>query len=209
MERDRTTRQDERQYFIDRQTYLDNLGQAQRDFDIQQLLNNQQLTQEQRDYALDQYEQAKQISTGERAYSQQMLEELQALATQERAYDVQRQTRLDTLARDERQHMEQERTRIQGISDSMAQELDQLRQTYGNLPQTRAFTQADVDAEAARRHTAYEANIDKAADRVASITEAELITNGIDTSYTCWYSSSRDYQPDCQRIQQRLQPCLR
>ncbi|GAA4652550.1 hypothetical protein GCM10023116_48340 [Kistimonas scapharcae] len=181
---DRSQQQAEQDYFRDRQTHYDQLAANQRAFDIEQLLQNQQLTADQRQYAIDQFDWAKGIAAGER---QTDLDNYNAALQQlldERNYDIQRQTLLDSQAQGERQFMLDERSRIQGLTDDLATELDALRTRLGALPTANRYTEADVESEAQDRWATYQANVDRAADRIGSINEAAMISGGIDASTT-------------------------
>jgi hypothetical protein len=175
---------DDRAYTMDRQATLDRAAAERRAFDLQQLLRNQGLSQNERQTALDELRQAQAIARGERVFSEAELRRAQAQRESERAYDLDRQSRAQRIAEEERGISIEDRDRVLGRTGEMFDALRAARSDLGEVGPTRRFTEADIDAEAQRRAGIYGRAVDRAVDRVASVSEAGLIRRGVDRSST-------------------------
>tara|TARA_B100000214_G_scaffold51138_1_gene32309 strand:+ start:10797 stop:12179 length:1383 start_codon:yes stop_codon:yes gene_type:complete len=173
---------EERQFEIERMIKLDKEAARQYAFQLEQYIQNKELDQQQRDFAIQQLEEAKAIAKGERDEDYRRYELARAQKEIEREFMLEEFGRARNIAQQERNYMLEQRKnimdRIQGLQSG-------LESTYAGLqdiPDVTPVTQADIDAEINRRTEQYTSDVDRAADRVASIAEAGLISKGMDAS---------------------------
>lgn len=172
----------ERQFEIDRIVEADREAARLQAMQIEQLLRNTDLAAEERRYAEQQLEQAQQIASGEREEDLRRYYEEQAIQTQQREFLLdQFYGQRDALAADQQRDLET-RDMLMGEITNMQDAIKQAELSLGPAPELETLTKADLDAEIARRQDQYQSDVDRAADRVASVNEANLIRAGIDAS---------------------------
>lgn len=174
----------ERQFEIDRQVRADQEAARIEAFRLEQLLQNQRLQGEERQFAIDQLKRAQDIASSERT------EDLARFYTNQKKAEIQRDFMLGVY-RDAQSTAREEQNRDLAIRDRMTDQIDRLQGTVqaaydsmGSAPTVERLTQADIDNEIARRTAQYTSDVDRAADRVASINEAGLMRSGMDRSTT-------------------------
>ena len=237
----------ERQYGMDRQQTLDRDAARQRQFQLEQLLRNQELSADERRFALEQLRIAQDIASGERDFSMGIyqdeadrLAERQALADEEaremQLYRLREAARNRDLVASEREFAKLLLGQAQGTAASEREEAmarfledretragerefvvdqyeDLLRQAQaerdtemgvreqilaragdlqsaleataaqlGYVPEIEQITPEMIEAEVARRTGEYQSDVDRAAEAVASVNEADLIRAGLDVS---------------------------
>ena len=175
---------EERAGDIRRQVTEDRAAAKQREFQIQQLLQNQDLSAQERAYALEELKRAQEIASGERE------EELVRFYEDRAEKDIEREFYISQMGQ-ARQDYQDEREYDLGIRNQLLQRMEELSQTaqmaYDELPMVQPLAQVnpqDIMDEALRRETQYVADVDRAADRVASVGEAGLIRRSMDVSDT-------------------------
>ena len=166
-------------YMRDRQAQLDATAAEQRAFEMEQFLKNQQLTEDQRDWAKSEYEQAKAQAIMQRSYGLDRQERADTLAELERQFDLDQIYRAQSIAESERQYEKDKQQNILGQIDALSTTLNNTINGFGDLVPLKQYTEHDVNAEAQRRGDLYASAIDRAADRVASVNEADAIRSGM------------------------------
>ena len=175
---------EERRQMIARQVTEDREAAQQRQFQLQQLLDNQRLSTSERDFALAQLEEAKAIASGERDADLRRFHEEREMAKNERDFVIGEyqnyKSQMDLERQQELDIRNQTLNQIYGLQDVLTGVQSQL----GIVPEIQHITEADIAREIERRTTQNISDVDRAATAVASVGEADLIRNGIDLSST-------------------------
>lgn len=182
VEEDRGQLRNERGYDIQRQSLLDSMSALQRNFEISQLSRANDVARSERDFAVSDYERARRQAESERQWEIDQLNYNRNLASQERDSDLQMLQRAQQMSQQERDYQMGQQQDILSLVSQLSNELEQARAKVGEYIPAQMFTMEDVEKEAARRSQSYQAQVDRAADRVASINEADLIRRGVDSS---------------------------
>ena len=172
----------ERQDQYERQIALDKEAARQREFQLNQLLQNQDLAQEERDFAIRQLEEAKAVASGERDDDMRRFYEERAQKEIERDFLIGEYQNSQAIRQQER---DQELAMRNQILAQVYGLQDTLRATESGLqyvPDVPVVTEDQIAAEIQRRTSENISAVDRAADRVASINEADLIRGGVDLS---------------------------
>lgn len=171
----------EREYMLARQLMADQEAAKQRQFQLEEYLQNKSLAADERKQALDMLAEAKAIAKGERDDDLKRFYTAQQQRLEERDFAMrQYQTMQDRLV-GERQYDIGNRNKIEGRINDLYQTLQRTREGLGDMPTVRQFTEEDFANEEARRRDLGIKLVDRAADKVASINEANLIRSGIDS----------------------------
>lgn len=171
----------EREYMLARQLMADQEAAKQRQFQLEEYLQNKSLAADERKQALDMLAEAKAIAKGERDDDLKRFYTAQQQRLEERDFAMrQYQTMQDRLV-GERQYDIGNRNKIEGRINDLYQTLQRTRAGLGDMPIVRQFTEEDFANEEARRRDLGLKLVDRAADKVASINEANLIRSGIDS----------------------------
>lgn len=175
---------EERQFEIDRQVEMDKEAARMQQFQLEQLLRNQTISAKERKFAEQQLAEQKAIAAGERESDMRRFYEERAMAQAEREFVTKQ---FYTAEQDMRTAQSRDlalRDRLTGQVDSMQQALRRAEMEMGAMPTVPTMSKADLDGEIARREALATADVDRAATRVASINEANLIRTGIDGATT-------------------------
>ena len=175
-------RRQERQYAIERQLEVDKAAARQREFQLSELLKNQDLSAQERQEALDLLAEAKAVAAGERDEDRRQYLTTVAQKQEERDYLLQQFQNTQATAQQERDFAIAQRDAILANIDAMRGGLSAYQQTLQAVPDVPVMSASDIDAEIARRTSEYTADVDRAADKVASVNEANLIRGGMDLS---------------------------
>lgn len=174
----------ERQFEIDRQVRADQEAARIQAFRLEQMLQNQRLAGEEREFALAQLKQAQEIASAERA------EDLKLYYENKLKTEIQRDFMMGVF-QDAQAIAREDQNRDLAVRDRVVDQIDRLQGTVqaaydsmGSAPTVERLTKADIDNEIARRTAQYTADVDRAADRVASVSESDLIRGGMDRSTT-------------------------
>lgn len=173
---------EERQFQIDRQIEMDREAARQSQFQLEQYLRNQQITEQERKFAEDQLKQVQAIAKGEREDDLRRFYEEKAKAEEERDFVLKQFYAAEQDTRTQQARDLALRDRITGQVDQMQLALRRAATELGAMPEAPKMTKEDLDREIARRTELANANVDRAATRVASINEANLIREGIDSA---------------------------
>lgn len=171
----------EREYMVSRQVMADQEAAKQRAFQLEEYLQNKSLASAEREQALAMLREAKATASGERNDDLKRFYQNQQQRLEERDFAMrQYQTMQDRMV-GERQYDISNRNKIEGRLDSLYQTMQRAYQGLGEMPTVRQFTEEEIAAEEARRRDLGISLVDRAADKVASINEANLIRSGIDS----------------------------
>jgi len=172
----------ERQFEIDRMLALDKEAARQFAFKMEQYLQNQELSQQERQFALEQLEEAKRIAKGERDEDQRRFEMAKAQKEIERQFQLAEYNNARIQAMHERNAVMSQRERIMDDIKGLQTGLQDTYASLQDVPDVQPITQEEIDSEIARRTDQYISDVDRAADKVASVSEADLIRGGMDNS---------------------------
>ena len=171
----------EREYMLSRQLMADQEAAKQRQFQLEEYLKNKNLAADERKQALKMLAEAKAVAKGERDDDLKRFYTAQQQRLDERDYAMrQYQTMQDRLV-GERQYDIANRNKVEGRINNLYQTLQRTKDGLGNMPTVRQFTEKEFADEEGRRRDLGIKLVDRAADKVASINEANLIRSGIDS----------------------------
>ena len=172
----------EREFEIERMLQMDREAARQYAFKLEQYLRNQEITGQERERALQELEDAKAIAAGERDEDQRRFEMAKAQKEVERDYQIQQINNARVGFQQERNDMLRQRKMISDRIQGMQTGLENVYAGLQDVPDITPVTQARIDAEVNKRTDQYMGDVDRAADRVASIAEGGLINRGMDNS---------------------------
>ena len=168
---------------IERQRLEDAQQRSIADYRRQNLDRNQDLATRERQFGINQLQNAQSIAQSERQSDLSRLDRDRAQATEERDYLRAEYQKATAQALKERQQEANIRTRALGGVDALEGALQKLYDDFQkNAPTIDPISQQDITDESNRRLADYQGDVDRAADRVASVNEADLIRRGIDES---------------------------
>ena len=173
---------EERRADIERQLQEDRAAARQRQFQLEQLLENQDLAQEERDFAVRELEEAQAIAAGERDEEKRRLLEDRAMAQAQRDFLIGEFEAAKRQADQERQRDLAIQNQIMAQAQGLQSQLQGTAAQLGYVPEIPVLSEADIASEINRRTQQYQSDVDRAADRVASVNEADLIRSGLDES---------------------------
>lgn len=173
---------EERQFQVDRQLEMDREAARMQVMQLEQLLRNQNIAEEERRFAEQQLAQAQSVAAGEREEDLRRYYEEQALAEAQRDFMLSQFDDARTAMADDRAMDMANYDRVSNQINDMQRAIRMTELELGAVPELPRLTQADLDAEIARRQDQYMSDVDRAADRVASTNEANLIRAGIDSA---------------------------
>lgn len=171
----------EQQYMMDRQVAADRAAAQQRALALEEYTKNRNLAANEREYALAELKNAQAIAKGEHDEDLQRYYLNQQRLQGERGYAQSMYDKMNERLVSERGVEMDRRNKITGRLEEYQRALEKTYSELGDLPTVRRFTEQDIAAEEARRATRNMADVDRAAEKVASINEANLIRGGIDS----------------------------
>ena len=172
----------ERQEDIERQILQDKEAARLSTFRLEQLLKGQDISEQERNFAIQQLELARATAAGERDEELRRFLQDRATAQIERdflvnmALDAQDQARLERA--EGMAIRDQILNQILGLQGAVNQTASQL----GYVPIPAAVSEGDIQKEIDKRVEQNIADVDRAAEAVASVGEAGLIRQGMDES---------------------------
>lgn len=172
----------ERRREIDRQIEADKEAARIQEFRLNQLLQQQDLAAEEREFAVQQLRNAQSVASGERDEEMRRFLEDRETAKIEREFLMGEYQGALARAQDEQARDLALRDQIMGRVDGLRSTLQEAQAGLGDIPEVARLTPGDIDAEVRRRQEQYMSDVDRAADRVASVNEADLIRSGLDRS---------------------------
>jgi len=184
VQKDQNYRQQEQDYERYRIGKADTLAAAERARELEQFARDESTNAQERQLALDELEYVRQIAAGERDYDVKRFEEDQMrseLEYQKRVNDYETQM---GMADKERQLEIDRQTKILGQANTLSREIEDTVYSFGDLERVKRYGEDDVDQFANEFYTGYLEDADRAADRLSSVNEADLIRRGVDDSTT-------------------------
>ncbi|MAS48202.1 MAG: hypothetical protein CL557_12445 [Alphaproteobacteria bacterium] len=173
---------EQRRLDIERQLAEDKEAAKIQQFNLQNLLQRQDISAQEREFAIQQLNEVKAIASGERDEDKRRFYEERAMAQMEREFLMDQFAEAKDQAYFERADQMRNRDMIMNQISGMQNALRDTSRDLGFMPRVDPISQADIDAEIDKRTTQYMGDVDRAADRVASVNEAELIRAGLDES---------------------------
>ena len=174
----------ERRVEIERQIQQDKEAARLSQLRLERILKNEELAEDERAFAIQQLEQAKAVAGGERDEDMRRFLEEREAKKLEREFAMAEYTDSKMRADMERQDDLRMRDQIMASIFGLQNSLQQTQAGLGAVPMIDQISEADINAEFQNRFADYTADVDRAADKVASINEANLIRGGIDESTT-------------------------
>ena len=184
LERNKQILLEERREQIERQIKEDKEAAKLAAFRMERLLKNEALSESERAFAIQQLKEAQRIAQGEADEDKRRFLEAQELRKIERDFQMQEYQEAKAMAEGEKAEQMAFRDRIMNNIDGLRTALSETAAKLGDVPEVQRITQGDLNAETARRTKAYQSDIDRAAEAVASVNEADLIRGGVDVSST-------------------------
>lgn len=178
----RQTLLDERQEQRERQILEDREAARLATFRLEQILQNEEISAQEREFAISQLNEAKAVAAGERDEDKRRFLEERDRKEIERDFMVQEYQESKAQRAEERAFALARQDTIINQIMAMQSDLAAAQSAMGLAPEIEQITQADFDREYERRLGDYMGDVDRAADRVASIGEANLIRGGMDRS---------------------------
>ena len=171
----------EQEMMLERQIAADKAAAEQRSLALNEYLKNRDLAANERQTALAALKEAQAVAKGERDDDLKRYYGYQQKLQGERDFMLSQYNKMNERLVSERGVELARRGKIEGRLDNLQRSLDRTLTSLGDLPTLRQFTEADIAAEEQRRADRNVRDVDRAADRVASINEANLIRGGIDS----------------------------
>ena len=184
VQKDQNFRQQEQDYEKYRVNKADSLAAEERARELEQFARDESTTAKERQLALDELEYVRQIAVGERDYDVKRFEEDQMrseLEYQKRVNDYEVQM---GMADKERQFEIDRQSKILGQANTLSREIDDTIYSFGDLERVKRYGEDDVNEFTNEFYTGYLEDADRAADRLSSVNEADLIRRGVDNSTT-------------------------
>lgn len=174
----------ERRQQIERQIAEDKEAARLSQLRLERILRNEDLAEEERAFAIQQLEQARSVAAGERDEDMRRFLEDRESKKIERDFAMAEYVDSKTRADMERQDDLRMRDQIMASIFGLQNTLQQTQAGLGAVPMIDQISEADINAEFQDRLADYTADVDRGAEKVASINEANLIRGGIDESTT-------------------------
>lgn len=167
---------------VARQVEADREAARIRTLRLEQLTRNQSITEQERNFALSELKKAQAIAEGERDEDLQRYYEERSQKEQERGYFLDQYDQQRNVAREEKNMDLAVRERYTDQLGGMQDAIRNASRSLGFMPEAPEIDPAELEREILRRTNDYQADVDRAGDRVASQNEANLIRSGIDAS---------------------------
>lgn len=172
----------ERRETIERQIIEDKAAAEQRQFQLEQYLQNRDLAQEERDFAIQQLNEAKAVASGERDEDKRRLLEDRARAEIERDFLISEYQNAQGQYAQERADQVAFRDMLMSRLDGVRDSTQAFAEAQGYIPEIQQITDREINAEINRRTDQYQSDVDRAAEKVISMTEGDLYRRGMQDS---------------------------
>jgi hypothetical protein len=174
--------QAEREYVVGRQMDMDRAAAEQYALELEAYLSNKDIAKEERDTALQYLETARSIASGERQDDLSRLYLERVTAQQERDFAIAEMRNAQSIAQSERVQDMNYRDQIIGQLGEMQSQISSAYQGFDPITPPAGMSEAEMNQVYIDFDANAVANVDRAADRVASQSEAQLIDRGIERS---------------------------
>ena len=178
----KATAQAEQQFRMETFQDAQRTAKAERAFELEQMLRNQNISAEERRQALDMLAEAKATAGFESERDYQNFLTAQATRQQERDFGLGIFSDAQDIAAREREDIVAQRGNIMSAIDDLRGGLRQTQRGLQDIPDVEVITEADFQNELNRRTQQNLSDVDRAAERVASVNEADLINRGMEVS---------------------------
>lgn len=175
---------DEADRMAERQRMLDKDARDIQLYRLQEAARNRELRADERAFAQELLGQQGDIAQQERDERLARLLEDREMKGEERNFMIDQYQDLLATARGERADEMAIRDQIISGAGDLQSQLERAANQMGYIPEIEQVTPEMIQGEIARRADLNTAMVDRAADRVASINEADLIRSGMDVSST-------------------------
>jgi len=173
-----------RDYAHDRIGWGDHLSSNERQRQIEQQQLNQQLLNQQYERAMQELAYSRAMAGGERSFDQSRLAHEQWMADQERAFQERELAGLQSQLQSERDFDVSRQEYIAGLAEQLGVNLTNELSNLGRLSAPEYLDETDFRRSQQMFMDQYGSAADRAADRIASVNESQLINAGMDTSTT-------------------------
>lgn len=173
---------EDRRIDIERQVKEDREAAKIQQFNLEQLIKRQDIAEDERQFAIRELEQVKEIASGERDDDMRRFLEEREMSRIERQYITDQFDEAKGVVAQERELQLQDRNAIMHSIYGMQDAVQNTAAGLGYIPEIEQLNRADINSEIDRRTGQYQGDVDRAADRVASVNEASLIRGGMDRS---------------------------
>ena len=180
-ERDRIFKMEDRADQIERQIEQDKEAARLQAFQLENILRNRQLGVEEREFVRQQLERAQSLAAGERDDDLRRFLTAKAQKEIERDFLMGEYDSARKAAQRERDFDIAERERVASTVMGLRSALQEARGELGDMIELPTLTPESIEAEIMRRTGEYQQDVDRAAQAVASVGEADLIRRGMDT----------------------------
>ena len=171
--------QQERDYFVGRQEFLDKQAAAERAEQLGFMLENKMIAEQEREFALQELYRAQQIAQGERDAEMRQFYDNQYRAEAERQYSVEQYERAQGIAADERAEEARIRDALDGQLTAFQDELRRTQEGLGDIRRMDPLTQGQIDAQVGRYQDTARDSYNEVIEQMASLNEADLRRRGI------------------------------
>jgi len=171
--------QQDRDYFVGRQEFLDKQAAAERAEQLGFMLENKMIAEQEREFALQELYRAQQIAQGERDAEMRQFYDNQYRAEAERQYSVEQYERAQGIAADERAEEARIRDALDGQLTAFQDELRRTQEGLGDIRRMDPLTQGQIDAQVGRYQDTARDSYNEVIEQMASLNEADLRRRGI------------------------------
>jgi len=184
VQQDQNFRKQEQDYEKYRISKADSFAAEERARQLEQFARDEATTAEERRLALDELEYVRQIAVGEREYDVKRFEEDQMRSELEYQNRINEYEKQNGIANKERQFEIDRQSKILGQANTLSNEIDSTIYSFGDLERVKRYDEGDIDQATNDFYAGYQQDADRAADRLSSVNEADLIRRGMDSSTT-------------------------
>ena len=174
--------QDEADRLAERQALMDDEAREMQLYRLREAARNRDLVASEREFAKMLLGQAQDVAGAERDEQMARFLEDRETRADERQFVVDQYEDYLRQAQAERDEEMAIRGQILAGADDLQSRLEATAAQLGYVPEIEQITPEMIDAEVARRTGEYMSDVDRAAEAVASVNEADLIRAGLDVS---------------------------
>jgi len=174
--------QDEADRLAERQALMDEEAREMQLYRLREAARNRDLVASEREFAKMLLGQAQDVAGTERDEQMARFLEDRETRADERQFVVDQYEDYLRQAQAERDAEMGIREQILAGADDLQSRLEATASQLGYVPEIEQITPEMIEAEVARRTGEYQADVDRAAEAVASVNEADLIRAGLDAS---------------------------
>ncbi len=175
---------DERAYYLEQQALAQKNAERDRTMMMDRLAVQDTNAAQDREMAMQNYMDQRNLSNERISEERQMLQDAKAQQEAERQWQMDRIGTMDSLAERNRLDQLDQRNDYLAVLNDASSNFDNVLSSLGVLQTPEFLGEEFIDTEYDRLSDTYIAGVDRAADRVASINEADAIRAGVGDSST-------------------------